>query len=160
MAKNEPSLIVFAVGILVVVYLFGTYQSSVFAEFTRVFHENIETVMLIVLVMLVALYYLRIHGISTETDIENENESEPEPFCGAKEPSQEDTWCQTLLSGKNCTSTSCCVLLNGTKCVGGTSSGPTYLTRNGKNVDFDYFEYKSRDDGSVKCRGKCPKETN
>ena len=76
MAKNEPSLIVFAVGILVLVYLFGTYQSSVFAEFTRVFHENIETVMLIVLVMLVALYYLRIHGISTETDIENENESE------------------------------------------------------------------------------------
>jgi hypothetical protein len=31
------------------------------------------------------------------------------------------------------------------------------LTNNGKNIDFDYFQYKSKHDGSVQCRGKCPK---
>lgn len=144
MVKNDPSLITSVVLSLALAYIFATSQSESFAEFTRLLHENIQSVLIIVLMMFVALYYLRIHGISTET------------FCGADNPSQEDEWCQSLLSGKNCTSTSCCVLLNGTKCVGGTSKGPTFLTRNGKKVNFDYFEYKSRDDGTVKCRGKCP----
>lgn len=144
MNNNNPSLITSIVLSLALAYIYGMSVSEVFVNFTRVFHENIETVLMIVLIMFVALYYFRIYGIITET------------FCGADNPSQEDEWCQSLKSGKNCTTASCCVLLNGSKCVGGTSKGPTFLTRNGKNVDFDYFEYKSRDDGTVKCRGKCP----
>lgn len=145
MVKNDPSLITSTVLVLALAYLLFQNQSEAFAEFTRVFHENIDNVLFIVLAMFIALYYLRIHGVSTET------------FCGAENPFQEDEWCKSLLSAKNCKSTSCCVLLNGNKCVGGTSKGPTYLTRNGKKVEFDYFEYKSKDDGSVKCRGNCPK---
>lgn len=54
-----------------------------------------------------------------------------------------DKKCQTL-SDKNCSLVSCCVFLNGEKCVGGTSSGPTYLSVNGENVDVNYYRHKTK----------------
>ena len=55
-----------------------------------------------------------------------------------------DKKCQTL-SDKNCSLVNCCVFLNGKKCVGGTSSGPTYLSgKNGENVDVKYYRHKTR----------------
>ena len=143
--NNDLSLVILPSIILLVAYLYTLDKSEQFASFMKVFNDNIDRILFIVISMLVGIYLLRKHGIGTE------------PFCGAENPSQEDDWCKSLVSGKNCTSTSCCVLLNGTKCVGGSSKGPTFLTMNGKNIDFDYFNYKSQNDGSVQCRGKCPK---
>lgn len=145
MVKNDSSLVILPLVILLLVYVYTLKKSTQFAGFMRVFNDNIDTIVLIVLSMLVGIYLLREHGIGTET------------FCGANNPAQEHEWCQSLSSGKNCTSSSCCVLLNGTKCVGGTSNGPTFKTMDGKNLDFDYFQYKSRNGDSVECRGKCPK---
>jgi hypothetical protein len=53
-----------------------------------------------------------------------------------------DKKCQTL-SDKNCSLVSCCIFLNGEKCVGGSSSGPTYLSVNGENVDVNYYRHKT-----------------
>ena len=74
MVKNDPSLITSTVLVLALAYLLFQNQSEAFAQFTRVFHENIDNVLFIVLAMFIALYYLRIHGVSTET------------FCGAENP--------------------------------------------------------------------------
>lgn len=54
-----------------------------------------------------------------------------------------DKKCQTL-SDKNCSLVNCCVFLNGEKCVGGTSAGPTYLSVNGENVDVRYYRHKTK----------------
>ena len=68
-----------------------------------------------------------------------------ESFC---EPSKYslidiDKKCKNL-SDKNCSLVSCCVFLNGEKCVGGSSSGPTYLSVNGENIDVKYYRHKSK----------------
>ena len=56
----------------------------------------------------------------------------------------------TKLTNNNCTSVSCCVLLNGNKCVGGNKFGPTYHSEDGKDHDINYYKYKGG------CRGNCP----
>jgi hypothetical protein len=52
-----------------------------------------------------------------------------------------------------CASTSCCVLLGGSKCVGGSQNGPNYPANysdaNLPNKDYYYFQGK--------CYGNCPK---
>lgn len=53
-----------------------------------------------------------------------------------------DKKCKTL-SDKNCSLVGCCVFLNGEKCVGGSSAGPTYLSVNGENVDVKYYRHKT-----------------
>uniref|UniRef100_A0A6C0ER07 Uncharacterized protein n=1 Tax=viral metagenome TaxID=1070528 RepID=A0A6C0ER07_9ZZZZ len=57
------------------------------------------------------------------------------------------------LTKSNCVSTTCCVFLNGDKCVAGTQEGPTYNTDDkGRTKDIDYYYYQN------KCYGKkCPK---
>jgi len=52
-----------------------------------------------------------------------------------------DKKCKAL-STTNCTIPSCCILLNGTKCVAGNANGPTYLTDQGNTVDYDYYNYR------------------
>jgi hypothetical protein len=49
-----------------------------------------------------------------------------------------------LLSNSNCSLSKCCVLLNGTKCVAGNVNGPTYLTDQGNQIDFNYYMYGSK----------------
>ena len=69
-----------------------------------------------------------------------------ESFC---EPSENhslvdiDKKCRSL-SDKNCSLVGCCVFLNGEKCVGGSSSGPTFLSVNGENVDVKYYRHKKK----------------
>lgn len=59
-------------------------------------------------------------------------------------------------STRACKNASYCVLLGGNEskpmCVGGSRAGPTYHTKDGKDIDYDYFWHKG------KCVGKCPKE--
>ena len=66
------------------------------------------------------------------------------------DPMKIDSWCQTL-SKKGCVATSCCVLLNGEKCAGGSRTGPTFHTSNGKDVDYDHYHHRGD------CIGNCPK---
>jgi len=56
------------------------------------------------------------------------------------------------LTNENCKSVSCCVLLNGEKCVAGGARGPTFRTEtNGSKRSADYYYYQN------KCYGnKCP----
>ncbi len=53
------------------------------------------------------------------------------------------------LSTKACSNASYCVLLSGNRCVGGNHRGPTYLTSDGADVDYDYYTHKGD------CVGKC-----
>jgi hypothetical protein len=48
------------------------------------------------------------------------------------------------LSNTNCNYISCCVLLNGNKCVAGDVNGPTYLTDQGNEIDYDYYKYRGK----------------
>ena len=70
-------------------------------------------------------------------------------FCSVYEGEYEviDTKCKGL-SNDNCNLTSCCVLLNGTKCVAGDANGPTYLTDQGNKIDYYYYLYRDN------CYGK------
>jgi hypothetical protein len=66
-----------------------------------------------------------------------------EAFCNEKYSLNDiDKKCATL-SDKNCSLVSCCVFLNGEKCVGGTSAGPTYLSVDGENIDVKYYRHKT-----------------
>ena len=48
------------------------------------------------------------------------------------------------LTNKNCNLTSCCVLLNGSKCVPGNEDGPTYKTLKGQPIEIDYYYYQNK----------------
>jgi hypothetical protein len=55
------------------------------------------------------------------------------------------------LTRKNCNATTCCVMLNGEKCVAGNKDGPTFKTESGKDITVDYYYYQN------KCYGNnCP----
>jgi hypothetical protein len=55
------------------------------------------------------------------------------------------------LTNTNCKKASCCVLLNGEKCLAGDISGPTFKTNtDGTNINVDFYYYKN------KCYGNCP----
>ena len=48
------------------------------------------------------------------------------------------------LTDSNCNKTSCCVLLNGEKCVSGAEDGPTFKTNKGEKVDVDYYYFQNK----------------
>lgn len=52
-------------------------------------------------------------------------------------------------SNDSCKNSSFCVLLDGERCVGGNSHGPTFLTQDGKDINFKNFIHKDV------CRGQC-----
>lgn len=66
-------------------------------------------------------------------------------FCSVYQGDYEtiDTKCKAL-SIDNCGLPSCCVLLNGTKCVAGDAKGPTYLTDQGNQIDYYYYLYRNK----------------
>jgi hypothetical protein len=54
------------------------------------------------------------------------------------------------LTKNNCDEVSCCVYLNGQKCVAGNANGPIYKTeKTGEKINVDYYYYKN------KCYGNC-----
>ena len=53
------------------------------------------------------------------------------------------------MSITNCKIPSCCVLLDGKKCVAGNTNGPLFLTDDGKDVDYIFYTNKN------KCYGNC-----
>jgi len=48
------------------------------------------------------------------------------------------------LTNQNCNLTSCCVMLNGKKCVPGNKDGPTFKTLKGEPVEIDYYYYQNK----------------
>ena len=64
------------------------------------------------------------------------------------DPKKKSEKCQEL-SAENCKLTDCCILLNGTKCIAGNTSGPIFLTEDGVEVDQRYFFFKET------CYGDC-----
>ena len=70
-------------------------------------------------------------------------------FCKNSSSSLKETCAK--LTKKNCNSTTCCVVLNGEKCVAGNQDGPTFKTESGKDISVDYYYYQN------KCYGNsCP----
>ncbi len=47
------------------------------------------------------------------------------------------------LTEKNCNVTSCCIWLNGTSCVAGNASGPTFRTTKGKPIEVKSYSYQN-----------------
>jgi hypothetical protein len=91
-----------------------------------------------------------IEKMTTNTDITYDNASS---FCTSHEylPSGStlEESCNNL-TNENCNSVSCCVLMNGEKCVAGDAGGPTFKTQaNGSkhNVDFYYYQKKCYGNG-------------
>jgi len=75
-------------------------------------------------------------------------------FCSSFQGSSDklEKQCNKLTTS-NCKSSSCCVLLNGTKCVAGGAKGPTFQTdSSGNSINADFYYYQN------KCFGNgCPK---
>jgi hypothetical protein len=74
-----------------------------------------------------------------------------EDFCKAHEgaTSELEKSCNKLTKN-NCNEVSCCVYLNGNKCVAGNARGPIYKTETtGEKINVDYYYYKN------KCYGNC-----
>lgn len=85
-------------------------------------------------------------------------------FCSVYQGDYEtiDKKCKAL-GVDNCSLPSCCVLLNGTKCVAGDANGPTYLTDQGNQIDYYYYLYRDKcygagcNDSSSKYQQRCGK---
>jgi hypothetical protein len=67
-------------------------------------------------------------------------------------PTELATKCRTLTS-ENCNATSCCIWVNGSKCVSGSELGPGPMSGMA-TPDVDYYSYK------YQCYGNCPGDYN
>jgi hypothetical protein len=77
------------------------------------------------------------------------NMSPVDDFCKSNSASLKES-CGKLTK-KNCNATSCCVMLNGKKCVAGNQDGPTFQSESGQDIPIDYYYYQN------KCYGNdCP----
>jgi hypothetical protein len=77
------------------------------------------------------------------------NMSSVDDFCKSNSDSLNESCAK--LTKKNCNATSCCVVLNGKKCVAGNQDGPTFKTESSQDITVDYYYYQN------KCYGNsCP----
>ena len=56
----------------------------------------------------------------------------------SSKPSELNSKCNSLTE-TNCNATSCCGWLNGSSCVAGNAQGPTFRTKNGKNIEINTY---------------------
>jgi len=97
-----------------------------------------------------SVYLSRLTQLATTAPYVSSNA--PKGVCelNAKFPDKQEEYCRTLDS-TSCSSTSCCVLLGGQKCVAGNESGPLFKANYGdfllRNKDKYYF--------NGKCYGNC-----
>ena len=99
-----------------------------------------------------SVYLSRLTGLSYTTPVVDTG-SQLSGFCAFNKsnPGQTETECNKM-DKNTCASTSCCVLLGGSKCMSGNESGPTMKSNFGdiyiKNKDHYYYQGK--------CYGNCP----
>lgn len=99
-----------------------------------------------------SVYLSQTTGLSTTKPVED-TASKMGGFCQHHKfsPIKIEQECGKL-EKNSCASTSCCVLLGGSRCVGGNSKGPT-MKANYSDITIlnrDYYYYKG------KCYGNCP----
>jgi len=101
----------------------------------------------LIIFILFLLYNQKINeNNATKNKVIENLDSMADAFCKTEEKSQSslNAKCQQL-TNKNCNLTSCCVLLNGEKCVAGSINGPTFNTdKNGKSKPFDYYYWQNQ----------------
>lgn len=127
---------------IVVVILFG------FVSFFSLYNSRYPSNSTKQLKEVVTIETMTTHN-NSKTDLEMDSATS---FCKSHEnlpsASNIENSCNGL-TNDICKSVSCCVLLNGEKCVAGGSSGPTFKTEtNGTNRNIDYYYYQK------KCYGK------
>ena len=62
-------------------------------------------------------------------------------FCASYNGAELETKCNAL-TRQGCAKVACCGYLNGSKCVSGSASGPTFLTEhNGTKISIDSYYY-------------------
>jgi hypothetical protein len=91
-----------------------------------------------------------VHAADPSTDLKSSTKG---AFCTStpNDKSELERKCKKL-TDKNCENISCCVLLNGTKCVTGDQHGPTFESDHRSTTPGDdYWYYKKSCYG-----GKCP----
>jgi hypothetical protein len=99
-----------------------------------------------------SIYLSKLTGLSTTKPI-YDMASMQKGFCKYYEaqPDKIEQVCNRL-NKNGCASTSCCVLLGGSKCVAGNENGPKFKTNYGdvfvRNKDYYYYQSK--------CYGNCP----
>ena len=93
---------------------------------------------------------VNIEALQNNTDINTTINLNPiSDFCKSSSDSLK-TSCGKLTK-KKCNSTTCCIMLNGEKCVAGNEDGPTFKTESGEDINIDYYYYQN------KCYGNsCP----
>jgi hypothetical protein len=127
---------------------------------------NIKTIVLSFLLLLFILYLIKLFfsrstNNTYKESMNNLNEivdkkivmDKYSNFCKMYQgnSNQLETACNKLTT-ENCNKVSCCVHINGKKCVAGSQNGSTYKSdKNGDKINVDYYYYKN------KCTGKCPK---
>ena len=99
-----------------------------------------------------SVYLSRLTGLSYAMPV-TDTGSQLSGFCAFNKSNPGETEIECNKLNKNtCASTSCCVLLGGSKCVSGNESGPTMKSNFGdiyiKNKDHYYYQGK--------CYGNCP----
>jgi len=95
-------------------------------------------------------------NLSTDANMDMDmNINESESFCDKykSQPSELDAKCAGLTE-KSCDATSCCVFINGERCVAGNKNGPMFRTsaETNENIDIKHYKHKGV------CYGNCPSE--
>jgi len=90
--------------------------------------------------------------MDNDTNMDMKNDGS-ESFCDKykSQPSELDTKCSGLTE-KSCDATSCCVFINGERCVAGNKNGPMFRTsaETNENIDIKHYKHKGV------CFGDCP----
>jgi hypothetical protein len=129
--------------------------------------SDVLNIFIIVIIILAVLIFIEINNIDLNpnhsskkvvqvVNIEalqnNNNKKEPpntsiefnplSDFCKNSSSSLKES-CGKL-TNKNCNATTCCIMLNGKKCVAGNQDGPTFKTESGKDISVDYYYYQNK----------------
>jgi hypothetical protein len=119
------------------------------SDFLQTYWPSILTIVVIFLTLITAFKMIGVNF----TPIEDKHIQKIVTKVSGNDPAGLHSTC-TSISKKSCGVASYCVLLDGEQCVGGSVRGPTYLTKDGSKVDYNYYMHQG------KCYGKgCPTHT-
>ena len=109
--------------------------------------KQIYIITIIIIIIVFGLLFVY-DGNTLFNNIDNKNTIENfsvddisgESLCSlyASKPAELNSKCNSLTEN-NCNLTSCCGWLNGNSCVAGDALGPTFKTKNGKDIDIKSY---------------------
>ena len=153
---------VLAVGLVLIKHLTKDAPPSPFSiELAAFMSIHGKSIAYIAIVIFLVLWLIQIAGLNMTPEENSEleqvvtiekmsNLDRSKGFCKNNEGNASvlEKKCNNL-SKLNCNTVNCCVHLNGTKCVAGDSSGPTFTSDdNGKDINIDTYYFRN------KCHGK------